>query len=241
ELDPMKVWWSGARWIVLDGHHRLEAYRVAAARERTPPESYAVPVRAFEGTPEEAYEEAPQENAKVRNPISSAERQEWAWRTLVSGVETSPTKISEAAGVSRQQVYNMKKKLAELRGAGREPAELEELGWWRCRSLDVERSDAPVDEEAMDAFHAHREEVIDRLFRALDREFGGKWHKMADFFAHGLAERAPKFAHMLVDSEAFWPLVQEVHAAELREEHEEEAMAVELQRLNGPKRDDLPF
>ncbi|MEM9735024.1 MAG: hypothetical protein AAF908_00265, partial [Pseudomonadota bacterium] len=46
ELDPMKVWWSGARWIVLDGHHRLEAYRVAAARERTPPESYAVPVRA---------------------------------------------------------------------------------------------------------------------------------------------------------------------------------------------------
>lgn len=27
KLDPLLVWWSGERWVVMDGHHRLAAYR----------------------------------------------------------------------------------------------------------------------------------------------------------------------------------------------------------------------
>ncbi|MDZ4126724.1 MAG: hypothetical protein U1E02_21515 [Hydrogenophaga sp.] len=27
DLEPITVWWTGRRWVLVDGHHRLDAYR----------------------------------------------------------------------------------------------------------------------------------------------------------------------------------------------------------------------
>jgi hypothetical protein len=46
-LDPLVVWWGGSRFYLIEGHHRLAAYRTAKW-------SKPVPVIEFQGTLEEA-------------------------------------------------------------------------------------------------------------------------------------------------------------------------------------------
>lgn len=240
-LDPITVWWSGARWIVLDGHHRHEAYRADAADKGIPGGNYSVPVAAFAGTLSEAEKEAGRENAKVRNPTTAPERQEWAWRLLVSGSETSPTALAAATGVSRQQVYRMRDRKATLLAEGVVPEMMLAKGWHGCRSDGGTRM---MDPDDVAAFKAKMEETADRLVGALVKEFGGTWHRNAPAFAYAFATRAPQFAKMLVDSEALWPLVQEVKRIESEAEAEEAAeLADRMWRNSEATRDDpnLPF
>lgn len=235
-LDPMTVWWSGQRWIVLDGHHRLQAYRHDAEEQGIPQDEYPAPVMAFAGTLEEAEKEAGRENAKVRNPVSNQERQEWAWRLLVSGSETSPTAIVKATGISRMQVYRMRDRRADLEAEGVTAAEMQDRGWWRCQ-----KGGTPVNPEGGDAFKAKLDGTADRLFKALDKEFGGAWPKMGDVFAYALAGRAAGFAKAMVNSPHLWPIVQTVQQEEWDAEREEAAMMADTARRNSGMREDDPF
>lgn len=235
-LDPMTVWWSGQRWIVLDGHHRLDAYRADAKDRGTPEGDYAVPVAVFTGTLEEAEKEAGRENAKVRNPVNNQERQEWAWRLLVSGSETSPTAIVKATGVSRMQPYRMRDRKAALEAEGMTAAEMIDLGWWRCQN-----GGTPANPEGGEAFKAKLDDTADRLFKALDKEFGGAWHKMGDMFAYAFAERATGVAKVMLNSPHLWPLVQSVQQEEWDAEREEDAMRADTVRRNSGKVEEGPF
>jgi hypothetical protein len=237
-LDPMAVWWSGSRWVVLDGHHRLEAYLADATDKAIPKGAYSVPVAAFAGTLSEAQVKAGQENAKVRNPTSGPEKQEWAWRLYVSGSESSPTVLARATGISRLQVYRMRDRKAELETLGMTPETMIERGWHSCRHDEGKRM---MDPEDVEAFKAKMEETADRLVKALVKEFGGTWHRNAPAFAYTFATRAPQFAKMLVDSEALWPLVQEVQRVEWEGEAEEAAELVDRVRRNSANTLDDPL
>lgn len=236
-LDAMTVWWSGARWIVLEGHHRSEAYRQDAERQGIALADYAVPVAAFTGTLDEAEKEAGRDNFKVRNATSDTERQERAWKLMVSGSETSPTAIAKATGISRTQADRMRKKKAELLAQGMTSDDMLDQGWWRC--VKIKEGKTMLDPEDVEAFKAQMEKTADRLFKALDKEFGGTWHRQAQAFAHGLATIAPQFAKMLVDTEALWPMVQEVQRVERDAEAEERAELADRVRRNRPTPDDI--
>ena len=193
--DRVRVWWSGARWIVLAGHHRLEAYQADAAGRGTSEGAYSVPVAVFSGTVEEAILEAGWENSKVRNPTAAAERQEWAWRLKASGVrrqasgvEPRALALSTATGISRTQADRMRKRKAELTALGVTPADMAARGWHGCRTDGDKRM---MDPEDVEAFKAKMEETADRLEKALTKEFGGTWHRNAAAFAYAFATRAP--------------------------------------------------
>ena len=77
-LDPILVTAVGKKFYVVDGHHRLEAYRLAKWRKE-------IPVRYFEGNLKEAQEEAWRRNYKNKLPMRHADKLEAAWRSVRGG------------------------------------------------------------------------------------------------------------------------------------------------------------
>lgn len=119
-LDPVTVMVVGKRFILIDGHHRTEAYTVARWAER-------VPVQYFEGSPEDALLVAGEANSKAKLPMDNTDRQNFAWR-LVLIDRHSISKIARASGTSGAQVTIMrraKKTLGEQAG--------DHVSWFRAR------------------------------------------------------------------------------------------------------------
>ena len=112
ELDPVTVIRVGAKDILIEGHHRLAAYRLQ--------ERETIPVTFFRGTLREALIESGRENKKDRLAMSRNEKSERAW-TLVKadlGLKVGP--IMEGSGVSKRTVMLMRKKRRELLEQGLE-------------------------------------------------------------------------------------------------------------------------
>ncbi|MER8745545.1 MULTISPECIES: ParB/RepB/Spo0J family partition protein [unclassified Mesorhizobium] len=106
DLDPLTVIVVGKRTILIDGHHRVEAYgRLRPDRE--------VPISYFEGSPSEAVLAASAANSAAKLPMDSRERQNRAWKLVLVGLYTKP-QIARAAGVSERQVANMRSVMKQL-------------------------------------------------------------------------------------------------------------------------------
>ena len=122
ELDPLTVIVVGKRTILIDGHHRVEAYgRVKWGRE--------VPVRYFDGSPSEAVLAASEANSAVKLPMESRERQNRAWKLVLIGRYSKP-EIARAAGVSERQVAIMRSVMRQLG----DEAFAHNKSWFRARS-----------------------------------------------------------------------------------------------------------
>ncbi|WP_321448672.1 ParB/RepB/Spo0J family partition protein [uncultured Cohaesibacter sp.] len=106
DLDPVLILPCGDSFVLIDGHHRLEAYR--RDEERTD-----IPVRYFEGSIEKAVLEAARINAKAVLPLNNQQRQNLAWR-LVLTKRYSKAQLVEAAAVSYGQISNMRKVMKAL-------------------------------------------------------------------------------------------------------------------------------
>ena len=102
-FDPITVFWSGAGWVTVDGHHRLMAYRMARWRD-------AVPVLALpsETTLDEAIALAAECNSKARLQMSNSERTCAAWRLVVGTSTLTRKKIASVSGVSLRTVALMR-------------------------------------------------------------------------------------------------------------------------------------
>lgn len=137
DLDEhLGVWWSGARWIVIDGHHRHAGYLEAVELGRIGM-TYKVPVMAHDvPTAAAARMIAAQVNNRDRKRITVEERTAEAWRMICNGIG-SKAEQAKASGAQPSTIGNMRavfKRLHEERGI---PAEnLEGLGWERARKLD---------------------------------------------------------------------------------------------------------
>lgn len=100
-LEPLLVLPVGERLIVVDGHHRREAYRLSGFSE-------PVPVTYFLSTPRQAMFEAVRQNSMAKLPMENREKQDYAWKLVLVG-DSSKSEISAATGVSPSQVANMRK------------------------------------------------------------------------------------------------------------------------------------
>lgn len=118
-LDPITVYPRDDQYIVVDGHHRLEAYKEVWWDK-------PVPVVVFHGTLQEAQEAAFAANGKGQRSYSSQERMEKAWHDtklwFFAGMQgASAEQTAKAAGISRRQVFYMR---TILRRRGEEAREL---------------------------------------------------------------------------------------------------------------------
>lgn len=128
--DPLHIWWSGSRWIIIEGHHRYAAYRLKAERDGV---TLKVPVEAHvDMTLFEARGAAGKLNDRDKVSISRAEKQDNAW-SLVCMKEGSIAETVLASGASKSQISVMRTALADLEAWGRPIEQLLDSGWAQCR------------------------------------------------------------------------------------------------------------
>ena len=169
KLAPLLLWRemdsNGAisgRLILLDGEHRLAAYR--SARKGTPGVDQAVPAIVVSCDRTEAKLLALAANAKDALPLTAPERADGAWRLVRDGnAKLSIARIVKASGVSSRTVSYMRGRAKELSAAEITGA------WWRDRQGTLRDFDGeePLTDKA-------REEEIIRIANII-RKAGGQW------------------------------------------------------------------
>lgn len=106
-LDPLLVFPTADRSFVVDGHHRLAAYRAAKWKGK-------IPVEYFSGTLSQAWQEALARNSKTKLPMTADEKSEAAWK-LVMLTKNSISEIVRTTHVSRRTVSYMRVAKNDLR------------------------------------------------------------------------------------------------------------------------------
>ena len=115
DLDPILVLRVGERNILVDGHHRLRAYKSAKRK--------SIPVVWFPGSPKAALVAAGTENSKTRLPMLAYERTQRAWQLVASEVGLSKAEVCRASGVSDGTVAKMRRHLKAYKNKGESPPE----------------------------------------------------------------------------------------------------------------------
>lgn len=203
ELDPVTILRVAGRNILIDGHHRLAAYRSSKRAE--------VPVRYFDGDPVAAVLECGKENLKTKLAVTAQDRSQRAWE-LVRSKLFSKAKIVAASGASDGNVGNMRRKLAALEAAGADIPE----DWRKVQLQDFEGGEK-AQEQARD------------WARKLSMTFGpAKTFKTLGkkvMFAEALMLWSPRLAEeltlILADSTDLRAQVEQMHADAIEEMAEE--------------------
>ena len=130
-LDAISVISFGHEWFLVDGHHRLMAYRKVAWAELIPVEVIATSLSGLERVAF-AERESTSRNSKNRLNMSEPEKADAAWRAVVVRDDLSKRDTAKLYSVSPSTVANMRKvKLALLEGQ-LEQSDLEDMGWRRA-------------------------------------------------------------------------------------------------------------
>ena len=171
-LDPVTIWQCGNRWIVLDGHFRLEAYSRYIAETKDKAGAFKVPCKVFLGDAQQAWDFSVLANKKAVEPLTSTERSNAAWQRVCMSWDGSKWTFSkkELAGlglVAENSISRMRRALGELKE--NHSVNLEEaygMSW--CDVLDllngtiVPEGEWDDDGEAAQRF---RQSIADRLRR----------------------------------------------------------------------------
>ena len=173
-LDPVLVVQVGEDAFLIDGHHRCTAYeRAEVARP--------VPVRYFQGSLEEAVLESGRANSKAKQPMTTEERQNLAWRLVrerVGGRWTyTREQVMEAATISRTQAGYMRKVCKALGDDA-----FDHDRW--LQALKASRGEQPewTEEEVAEWVEAQAERYAVRL----GKEFGDKLKENPEVTARAL-------------------------------------------------------
>ncbi len=100
-MDPMTIFWTGNGWAVIDGHHRLRAYRATDWRDD-------VPVKVFTGSLDEAMGYAGKLNSGEKLPMSNSEKKALAWK-LTTCTKLSKECVRLASGMSDGFLSHMRR------------------------------------------------------------------------------------------------------------------------------------
>jgi hypothetical protein len=127
-LEPILVFPVADKYYVMDGHHRLAAYRTAEWEGD-------IPAMVFEGSLDEAVREALRRNTKNQLPMTAKDRNAAAWRLVKLGKPgdwpDSISEIAELCGVGTSTVERMRAAWTELHNGPYE--RIEDLSWKQAR------------------------------------------------------------------------------------------------------------
>jgi ParB-like chromosome segregation protein Spo0J len=150
-FQPLLVYPIGKRFVVIDGHHRLSAYR--KARWKKP-----IPITVFEGSLDKARLAALEANIRDKLPLSKLEKTEAAWK-LVNDNKLSKAQIVKLGLASDGTVAVMRKVRKKLVDDGKE---LSRLSWVEARRSGIEfKSD-----DAEDWKEKKAQKIVDALLKA---------------------------------------------------------------------------
>ncbi|MCA1971547.1 MAG: ParB/RepB/Spo0J family partition protein [Caenispirillum sp.] len=208
-LDPVEVVHVAGRFFVVDGHHRVEAYREAGWRKQP------VPVRVIPERPSRAALRAGAANSRLRLQMREWERSEAAWKLVNLGsnngagtIRYSKAEIARAASVSERTVANMRKVRRTLleEHPGVDPAG---LMWLSAKALAEGRSDEcqPMTEEEL-------ERLAQEYARRMERHLGPRFARNPEIAAKALLAFTPRGAAAIAQAV--------LHEVGMEEEPEEE-------------------
>lgn len=172
-LDPLSLWLDPdtEKLVVVDGHHRLAAYKQYGWRRK-------VPALVFSCGIERARLIALRENGKARLPLSKDERTDAAWALVCLDLEDYSRRIiRENTGVGDGTVANMRRTYKAL--LKRDPESEMPRHWWQALQ-------ALKDGEQREYTEEEREAMIEAKAAQLDAEIG----KALGFMAAHLPEAA---------------------------------------------------
>lgn len=169
-LDPVTVTPIGDKFFLLEGHHRLEAYRAVGWRK-------PIPVKYYLGSVEEAVDEALVLNVKDKLRMSRSEKFDAAFRLLKQRKKTYE-QIKGATTVSIRTINNMATVLREY------PEAAKEASWRRARWLHQQTLEAIADVEDRDI--DWKEKKARKLAKQLIHNVGTGFVRDADITARAL-------------------------------------------------------
>lgn len=162
-LDPMTVFWVGDGYAVIDGHHRLRAYRVADWRDD-------VPVKVFSGSLEEAMGYAGKLNSGEKLPMSNAEKKALAWK-LTTCTKLSKERVRLASGMSDGFLSHMRRIHTQLlKEKGLAVEGVAAMSWHEAQNQAA--GEAP-EKEAIDReawLEEQAQEMANRILKALGKQ-----------------------------------------------------------------------
>lgn len=191
-LDPIVVWRCGGRNFVVDGHHRIAAYRVWR-------KSKELPVVFFKGTVDEAIEHAEAVNGKASLGITYEERSNYAWKLVVHAEllgKLSKAQLVRRANIAKGTIDNMRAALAVL---GERAVS---LPGWRDAMAEWKKG---LQDGAQDFDESWQEAEAMKIADRLGREFGKRLAKKPDVtakaFNHLLGRKAREVALLMLEEE----------------------------------------
>lgn len=189
-LDPILVWWSGKKWYVIDGFHRLEAYK--RAKVTTP-----IPVEIFEGNLEQAMAAASAANSKDKLPMTKEDKKNMAWRLVRFTKGLSKSEIAKACAISERTVANMRSTMKTLLETGEQQAGDLPDSWREAR-----REAAGTTLEHVDWDELTRKDA-ERMSKAIARSLGQQIHQKPEAFALALKLCDERLPQRLMETQAW--------------------------------------
>jgi hypothetical protein len=184
-VDPVVVYPMADGFVLIDGHHRVAAYKQAGGTK-------AIPVKVFDGTLEEAVLASGLVNGRTRLPMTKTERMDYAWR-LIKFERYSKAQVCEASSVSDGQVGKMRRVFRHLG----EYAEAYDT-WEEARKADQVVCNEPLSDDELDA---KLERKAQKMADQLAQTFGSRLAKNPEVTARALeihlGRRAPDVANEL--------------------------------------------
>lgn len=183
KVAPVVVWPAGDKIILLDGHHRIEAYKKA---EKTD----AIPVAYFEGTADAALARSGELNTPLKLPMTNDEKQDFAWRMETLG-DYSLNEIVLKSGASKAQV-------ARMRGVKRKLGDLAQcFGTWRAARKHAEEPEQDTERGSEEWKDQQAEKHADTLAKAFGNKLATNPELAAMAFGIYFGRKLPELYHQL--------------------------------------------
>jgi ParB-like chromosome segregation protein Spo0J len=149
ELDPITVVKLGTKFVIVEGHHRLAAYKSA---------QWMQPIKCmwFPGSVHEAIDESMRANAKDRLNVPFADKAEHAWKRTLLGWG-SKAEVAKLCGVSESTVAHMRRLVRLAKEDSDEGAEfrksvggrdgLMDTSWYQAKLAALGLAPEEIDEQ----------------------------------------------------------------------------------------------
>lgn len=165
-LDPLTIVAMGDEWFLVDGHHRLAAYKEAGWQKAVP-----VCILSSDLVAEQRVEWAVQlsyaDNKKDRLNLNGADKLDGAWRSVAGSADMSIADTATTHGVSPRSVASMRRVKKELEDEGMRPSL---MASWRMAQLELQNRQGKERQNGSDWQEAQRRELSKRLRAAMDMQ-----------------------------------------------------------------------
>jgi hypothetical protein len=159
ELDPIMVIKLGTKFVCVEGHHRVAAYKSA---QWTQP----IMCKWFSGSVREAVDESMRLNAKDRLNVPLADKAEHAWKRTLLGWG-SKADVAKLCGVGEGTVAHMRRIVRLAKGGSEQGAEFRRRTGGRDGLKDTSWYQAKLAEHGLEPKKIGEEEQAEKLARRM--------------------------------------------------------------------------